>query len=74
MCEIIGSLVLGTFAAQGASKIHLRPLLRMAIRQGLRAQHNLTEFTNIVVAEATQLVSEAKNELDCSERRTDSAA
>jgi len=74
MCEIIGSLIIGAFAGQGARKISWRPLLRTAIRQGLRGQHNLTEFGNTVVAEAKQLVAEAKNELDHSERGTDSTA
>jgi hypothetical protein len=74
MCEIIGSLILGAFAGQGARNISWRPLLRTAIRQGLRAQHNLTEFRNTVVAEAKQLVAEAKDELDTSERGTSSTA
>jgi hypothetical protein len=74
MCEIIGSLIIGAFAGQGARKISWRPLLRTAIRQGLRAQHNLTEFRNTVVAEAKQLVAEAKDELDPSERGTGSTA
>jgi hypothetical protein len=74
MCEIIGSLILGAFAGQGARKIHWRPMLRTAIREGLRAQHNLTEFRNTVVAEAKQLVAEAKNELDHSGRGTGSTA
>ncbi|MDX6463041.1 MAG: hypothetical protein QOE55_6738 [Acidobacteriaceae bacterium] len=72
MCEIIGSLIIGAFAGQGARKISWRPLLRTAIRQGLRAQHNLIEFRNTVVAEAKQLVAEAKDELDPSESGTGS--
>jgi CheY-specific phosphatase CheX len=72
MCEIIGSMILGAFAGQGARKIAWRPLLRTAIRQGLRAQHTLTEFGNTVAAEAKQLVAEAKNELDHSEPGTSS--
>ncbi len=74
MCEIIGSLILGAFAGQGARKVSWRPLLRKAIREGLRAQHSLTEFRNTVVADAKQLVTEAKDELARSERGTDSAA
>jgi hypothetical protein len=74
MCEIIGSMIFGVFAGQGARKISWRPLLRKAIREGLRAQHNLTEFGNSVVAEAKQLVTEAKDELDRSERGTESTA
>jgi hypothetical protein len=74
MCEIIGSLILGAVAGQGARKVSWRPLLRTAIRQGLRAQHKVTEFSNTVLAEAKQLVTEAKDELDRSERRTGSAA
>jgi hypothetical protein len=74
MCEIVGSLILGAFAGQGARKIHWRPLLRTAIRQGLRAQRTFAEFSNTVVAEAKQLVAEARNELDHSERGTDSTA
>jgi hypothetical protein len=74
MCEIIGSMILGAFAGLGARKVSWRPVLRTAIRQGLRAQHTVTEFGNTVVAEAKQLVAEAKNELDHSERGTDSTA
>lgn len=74
MCEIIGSMILGAFAGQGARKISWRPLLRTAIRQGLRLQHTVTELSNTVVAEAKQLVAEAKNELHHPERGTDSTA
>jgi uncharacterized NAD-dependent epimerase/dehydratase family protein len=74
MCEIIGSLIVGAAAGQGASKVSWRPLLRTAIREGLRAQRKLTAFSNAVLTEAKQLVTEAKDELERSERGTDSAA
>jgi hypothetical protein len=74
MCEIIGSLILGAVAGQGARKVSWRPLLRTAIRQGLRAQHKVTEFSNTFLAEAKQLVTEARDELDRSARGTDSTA
>jgi uncharacterized NAD-dependent epimerase/dehydratase family protein len=74
MCEIIGSLIVGAAATQGARKISWRPLLRTAIREGLRAQRNLTEFGHAALAHARQLVTEAKDELDHSERDRTSPA
>lgn len=74
MCAIIGSIILGAFAGEGVRKVHWRPVLRTAIRRGLRAKHNLTELGNSVVADAKQLVAEAQDELDRSEHRADSTA
>jgi hypothetical protein len=51
-----------------------RPLARTAIRVGLRAQRKITEFSNTVMDEGKQLVTEAKDELDRSKRGTDSTA
>jgi hypothetical protein len=67
-------MILGAVAGQGARRISWRPLLRTAIREGLPAQRNLTEFSNATLAEVKQLVTEAENELDRSERGTDSTA
>lgn len=69
MHEIIGSLVVGAFAGQSARKISWRPLLRAAIREGVRAQRNLAEFGSHMRAEAKQLVAEARDDLDRSEHR-----
>jgi uncharacterized NAD-dependent epimerase/dehydratase family protein len=74
MCAIIGSMIVGAAAGQGASKISWRPLLRTAIREGLRAQRKITAFSNTVFVEAKQLVAEAKDELERSEHGTDSTA
>jgi hypothetical protein len=64
MCEIIGSLIIGAFAGQGARKISWRPLLRTSIRQGLRAQRKASQISDKVWAEAKQLFTEARDELD----------
>ncbi|HEY4046992.1 MAG TPA: hypothetical protein VGM27_09005 [Acidobacteriaceae bacterium] len=69
---IIGSLIAGAFAGEGARKISWRPLLRAAIRESVRAQRSVVAFGGRVRAEAKQLVAEAKDELDRSERRSDS--
>ena len=69
---IIGSLIAGAFAGEGARKLSWRPVLRAGIRESIRAQRGVVAFGEKVRAEAKQLVAEAKDELDRPDRQPDS--
>ena len=74
MHQIIGGVILGAFAGEGARKISWRPLARAAIREGLRAKRSLVEFSDGIRSEAKKLVEEAKSELEDSEHQRGSTS
>lgn len=61
---LLGSLLLGAAAGEGARKVRWRPLLVGAVKSGVLLAEKLEGAARAVRAEAEQLVAEAKAELD----------
>jgi hypothetical protein len=61
---ILGSLVAGAIAGEGTRRVHWRPFLKSAIKQGIRLTRNVQTLAAQTKEEANLLVAEAKAELD----------
>ena len=61
---VLGSLVLGAVAGEGARKVTWRPLLRGAIKNAVLATRKVNKIALAVRKEAEELVAEARAELD----------
>lgn len=64
MHQIIGGLILGAVAGQGARRFGLRPFFQGVVREGIRLSRNAEALGRKVSLEAKQLVEEAREDLD----------
>jgi hypothetical protein len=61
---VIGSLIAGAAAGEGARKVSWRPLVKGTFKQGIVLSRKLRSLSEVVRKEAEQLVNEARAELD----------
>ncbi len=61
---VLGSLLLGAVAGEGARKVRWRPMLIGAVKAGVRTAEKLGEAARAVRVEAEGIVAEARAELD----------
>ena len=64
MHQILGSLVAGAVAGEGARKLTWRPLIKSAFKGSIRAGRAILWAAASVSAETRRLVAEAQTDLD----------
>ncbi len=64
MHQILGSLVAGAIAGEGARKLTWRPLFKRAFKGSIRARRGILWAAASVSAETSRLIAEAQAELD----------